>query len=55
MLGSMQYDRMENWNWNELTAIKCKNQATKVKEYLDTFLKIQASLKNVEQGVDTLR
>jgi hypothetical protein len=26
-----------------------------VKEYLDTFLKIQASLKNVEQGVDTLR
>jgi hypothetical protein len=55
MLGSMQYDRMENWNWNELTAIKCKNQAAKVKEYLDAFLKIQASLKNAEQSVDTLR
>jgi pSer/pThr/pTyr-binding forkhead associated (FHA) protein len=55
LLGSMQYDRMENWNWNELTAIKSKNQAAKVKEYLDAFLKIQASLKNAEQGVDTLR
>jgi pSer/pThr/pTyr-binding forkhead associated (FHA) protein len=55
MLGSMQYDRMENWNWNELTAIKCKNQAAKVKEYLDTFLKIFASLKNTELSVDALR
>lgn len=54
-LGSMGYDRIENWNWNELTAIKCKNQAAKVKDYLDTFLKVQASLKNTEQGIDAMR
>lgn len=54
-LGSMRYDRMENWNWNELNAIKCKNQAAKVKDYLDTFLKVQASLKNTELSIDAMR
>jgi pSer/pThr/pTyr-binding forkhead associated (FHA) protein len=54
-LGAMRCDRMENWNWNELNAIKCKNQAALVKDYLDCFLKIQASLKSTEHGVEAMR
>ena len=54
-LGSMRCDRMENWNWNELNAIKSKNQAAKVKDYLDCYLKVQASLKSTEHGVDAMR
>lgn len=54
-LGAMRCDRMENWNWNELNAIKCKNQATLVKDYLDCYLRIQASLKSTEHGVDAMR
>ncbi|MEI7945378.1 MAG: FHA domain-containing protein [bacterium] len=54
-LGSMRYDRMENWNWNELNAIKSKNQAAKVKDYLDCYLKVQASLKSTEHGVESMQ
>ena len=54
-LGSMRSDRMENWNWNELDAIKSKNQAAKVKDYLDCYLKVEASLKSTEHGVDAMR
>jgi len=54
-LGSMRCDRMENWNWNELNAIKSKNQASTVKDYLDSYLKVQASLRSTEHGVEAMK
>jgi len=54
-LASMRCDLMENWNWNELNAMKAKNQAGKVKDYLDCYLKIQASLKSTDHGVEAMK
>ncbi|MCL1887667.1 MAG: FHA domain-containing protein [Kiritimatiellaeota bacterium] len=54
-LVALRCDRMENWNWNETTAIEKKRLAVKMQEYLEIWFRVRAATDGAAYSDDEVR
>ena len=53
-LSLMRVERMENWNWNDKSALAARQQALTIKEALDVFVTAQALMNAADRKTDNV-